>query len=68
MLGYMIIFIAGGIAGCLGTALLTCSSKLKLIGDRSLLARRLDFLEREGEIKRFKPVRDPRLHVTELTN
>lgn len=68
MLGYIAAFLAGGLVGVLGTALFTSYSKSKLIKERSLIAGRLDFLEREGESKRFKPVKDPRYKFHKLSN
>jgi len=68
MLGYLAAFIIGGIAGVLGMALFTSSSKTKIIRETQTIARRLDFLEREGESKRFKPVRDPRPQLHKLVN
>lgn len=69
MLGYVLIaFLAGGLLGMMGMAVLAYGSKMDLHQENSALSRRLDFLEKENGKKRFKPVKDPRPHVHSLVN
>jgi hypothetical protein len=69
MVGYVILaFFIGGFLGILGMAAMACGPKQKLTRDIHIMTRRLDFLEREGEKKRYKPVTDPRPRVHKLVN
>lgn len=69
MIGYIIIsFLVGGMFGMVGMAMLACGSKMKLHQDNCILSRRLEFLEKEGEKKRYKPVKDPRPRVQSLVH
>ena len=69
MIGYILIaFVIGGLCGMMGMAVLACGSKVGLMREHSVLSKRLDFLEREGEKKRYQPVKDPRPHVHNLVN
>ena len=69
MLGYILLaFLAGGLVGMMGMAVLACGSKVNLWREHRIMCKRLDFLERESEGKRFEPVKDPRPHVEHLVN
>ena len=61
-------FIAGGLCGMVGMAILAYGSKNTVNSEVDILYRRLNFLENESEKKRFKPVQDPRPRVHKLVN
>lgn len=68
-MSYLILaFLAGGLSGMLGMAILVSGSKTKLFRDNSVLCKRLEFLEKEVQEKHYKPVKDPRPHVHALVN
>jgi hypothetical protein len=68
-MGFVLLaFLAGGLLGMIGMAALAYGSKTKLLRELSLLCRRLDFLEKEGQKKRYKPVEDPRPRVHNMVN
>ena len=69
MVGYLIVsFFIGGMFGMVGMSMLACGSKMKLRQDNCIMNRRLEFLEKEGEKKRYKPVKDPRPRVHSLVH
>ena len=61
-------FIAGGSCGILGMACIAYANKTNLMRENRIMRDRLQFLEAEGEMKRFKPVRDPRPRVHTLVH
>jgi len=68
-MGYLIlVFLAGGLFGMLGMAILVSGSKTKLFWENSVLCKRLEFLEKEVQERHYKPVKDPRPHVHTLVN
>jgi hypothetical protein len=69
MFGHLLLaFIAGGMFGMVGMAILGCGSKMRLHHENGILGRRLEFLEKEGATKRYKPVKDPRPRVHTLVH
>ena len=69
MFGYLLLaFIAGGLFGMVGMAILGSGSKMKLHIDNGVLGQRLAFLEKEGEKTRHKPVKDPSPRIHSLVH
>jgi len=69
MFGYLLLaFVAGGTLGMLGMAILGSGSKMALHHNNGVLGRRLEFLEKEAETIRHKPVKDPRPKVHSLVH
>ena len=68
MMGFIIVFLAGGFFGMLGMSLFSAGPKVSLFRENNLLRQRLEFLENEGVKKRFTPVHDPRQKVHSLVN
>lgn len=69
MIGYLVLaFLAGGFFGMIGMALVASGPKSNLLYENRVLSERLDFLEREKEGKRYKPVKDPRPKAHTLVN
>jgi len=61
---YMAIsFMAGGLFGMLGMAVLAYGSKMQLVRENKIFKARLDFLEKETPKRHFQPVEDPRTRV-----
>ena len=64
---YMAIsFMAGGLFGMLGMAVLAYGSKMQLVRENKIFKARLDFLEKETPKRRYRPVEDPRTRVHAL--
>jgi len=64
---YMAIsFMAGGLFGMLGMAVLAYGSKMQLVRENKIFKARLDFLEKETPKRRYQPVEDPRTRVHAL--
>ena len=68
ILSIFLAFMAGGMCGILGMSMLSYGTRFHLLQENRILRQRLDFLEVEGEKRRFKPVHDPRPHVHTLVN
>ena len=69
MIGYVILaFLAGGAFGMLGMAVLASGPKASLLREMHILRKRLEFLEKENQGKRYQPVKDPRSRVHTLVN
>jgi hypothetical protein len=64
----VISFLAGGLFGMLGMAVLAYGSKAKLIHENRIYRARLDFLEKESPKRQYQPVKDPRTRVHALVN
>jgi hypothetical protein len=64
---YMAIsFMAGGLFGMLGMAVLAYGSKMQLVRENKIFKARLDFLEKETPKRKYQPVEDPRTRVHAL--
>ena len=61
-------FAAGVCSGIVGMACMAYGHKTHLMRENRVMRDRLQFLEAEGESKRFKPVPDPRPRVHSLVN
>jgi hypothetical protein len=69
MLGVMILsFLAGGLFGMMGMAVLAFGSKSNLMHENQVMRQRLNFLEHEDPKKRYTPVQSPKPHVHQLVN
>jgi hypothetical protein len=69
MMVYMTIsFMAGGLFGMLGMAVLAYGSKMQLVRENKIFKARLDFLEKETPKRHFQPVEDPRTRVHALVS
>jgi hypothetical protein len=68
VLSIILAFMAGGLVGIMGMSMLSYGTRFHLLQENRILRQRLDFLEVEGEKRRFKPVHDPRPHVHSLVN
>jgi len=69
MMGYLALaFLAGGIFGMAGTAILASGPKTRLFSENSVLCKRLEFLEQEVQKRKYWPVKDPRPSVHTLVN
>jgi len=67
MMVYMAIsFVAGGLFGMVGMAVLAYGSKMDLVRENKLFKARLDFLETETPKRHYQPVEDPRTKVHAL--
>jgi hypothetical protein len=61
-------FVAGGLFGMLGMAVLAYGSKMQLVKENKIFKARLDFLEKEAPKRQYQPVEDPRTRVHALVN
>jgi hypothetical protein len=69
MVVYMAIaFLAGGLFGMLGMAVLAYGSKIQLARENKIFKERLEFLEKETPRRHYQPVEDPRTRVHALVN
>ena len=61
-------FLAGGLFGMMGMAIVASGPKSELLRDLRILKNRIAFLERENGKKRHTFVKDPRPRVHALIN
>jgi hypothetical protein len=61
-------FVAGGLFGMIGMAVLAYGSKMDLVRENKLFKARLDFLEKETPKRQYQPVEDPRTRVHALVS
>jgi hypothetical protein len=61
-------FVAGGLFGMLGMAVLAYGSKMQLARENKIFKERLEFLEKETPRRHYQPVEDPRTRVHALVN
>jgi hypothetical protein len=61
-------FMAGGLFGMLGMAVLAYGSKMQLVRENKIFKARLDFLEKETPKRHYQPVEDPRTRVHALVS
>ena len=68
MMGFILVFMAGGLFGMLGVSILAYGPRMTLMQQNRVLRDRLTFLEKEDQRKQFHPVKDPRPEVHKLVN
>ncbi|HDQ43880.1 MAG TPA: hypothetical protein ENN17_00065 [bacterium] len=68
MIGYVVSFLAGGFCGILGMAAMAYGAKVGLMREIKVLRNRLTLFEQEEPLKKYKPVKDPRVKVDALIN
>ncbi len=68
MVGYIIVFMAGVTFGVVSMAALAYGSKMRLYRENFVLTKRVEFLEKDDQRRKYRPVKDPRPNVHNLVN